>query len=79
MDIIVHSTIHPVMGPEKGSGFAVIPFYRQSLASDLGGMAHRACARHLMLTHLIPAVGAERQGAIKVPGRPLKEKLTETQ
>ncbi len=72
-DIIVHSTIHPIMGPDRGSGMFPYAFYRQSTASDLGAMAKRAGARCLMLTHLIPAIGAERQGPWRVPGGPLRE------
>jgi ribonuclease Z len=48
-------------------------FFRQSTASDLGAMAKRAGAKHLMLTHLIPPIGAERQGPWKIPGGPLTE------
>jgi ribonuclease Z len=72
-DIIVHSTIHPIMGPDKGSGMFPYAFYRQSTTSDLGAMAKRAGAKYLMLTHLIPAIGAERQGPWKIPGGPLTE------
>jgi ribonuclease Z len=72
-DIIVHSTIHPIMGPDKGSGFAAPIFHRQSTATDLGAMAKRAGAKHLMLTHLIPSVGAARQGPIMIPGGALTE------
>ena len=72
-DIIVHSTIHPIMGPDKGSGMFPHAFYRQSTASDLGAMAQRAGAKYLMLTHLIPAIGAERQGPWTIPGGPLTE------
>ncbi len=67
-DIIVHSTIHPVMGPDKDSKFPPPIFFRQSTASDLGAMAKRAGAKHLMLTHLIPPVGAKKQGPFKIPG-----------
>jgi ribonuclease Z len=48
-------------------------FYRQSTAADLGAMAQRAGAKYLMLTHLIPAIGAERQGPWTIPGGPLTE------
>ena len=59
-DIIVHSAMHPVMGPDRGSGFPVMSFYRQSIANDLGAMAQRDGAKYLMLTHLaLPA----RRGA----------------
>jgi ribonuclease Z len=73
VDVIVHSTIHPIMGPDKGSGFRPDGYYRQSTTSDLGAMAKRAGAKHLMLTHLIPPIGADRQGPFKIPGGPLTE------
>ena len=72
-DVIVHSTIHPVMAPDKGSGMPAPFYFRQSTASDLGAMAQRAHAKHLILTHLIPAVGAASQGAYKIPGGALTE------
>ena len=72
-DIIVHSTIHPVMGPDRDSGMRPDAFYRQSTALDLGAMAQRAGAKHLVLTHLIPPPGAPMQGVWKVPGGPLTE------
>jgi ribonuclease Z len=72
-DVIVHSTIHPIMGPDKGSGFFPHAYFRQSNTSDLGALAKRAGAKYLMLTHLIPPLGAERQGPFKVPGGPLSE------
>jgi ribonuclease Z len=40
-DVIVHSTIHPAMGPDKGSGFFPHAYFRQSNAFDLGAMAKR--------------------------------------
>ena len=72
-DVIVHSTIHPAMGPDKGSGFFPHAYFRQSNALDLGAMAKRAGAKYLMLTHMIPPLGAEKQGPFKVPGGPLTE------
>ncbi len=72
-DVIVHSAIHPVLGPEGHSGFPPLLFNRQSAASDLGAMAKRAGAKYLMLTHLIPPLGAERQGPWKIPGGALTE------
>jgi ribonuclease Z len=72
-DIIVHSVIHPIMAPDKGSGFPPPVYYRQSTASDLGAMALRAGAKHLMLTHLIPPIGAGRLGRFAIPGVPLTE------
>jgi len=66
-DVLVHSTIHPAMGPGGGTGFPPPIFYRQSSAHDLGGLAQRAGVGHVMLTHLIPPVGAPRQGPYKLP------------
>ena len=73
VDVIVHSTVHPVMAPSKDGGLPPRLFYRWSTASDLGAMAKRVGAKHLMLTHLIPPLGAERQGQRKIPGGPLTE------
>ena len=72
-DVIVHSAIHPVMGPDRDSGMPPPIFHRQSSATDLGAMAQRAGTRHLVLTHLIPPPGAPQQGAWKVPGGALTE------
>lgn len=72
-DVIVHSTIHPILGPDEGSGFYPYAYYRQSTASDLAAMAQRTGAKHLMLTHLIPALGADRHGPFKIPRGPLVE------
>ena len=73
VDIIVHSTIHPVMGPDRDSGMPPPIYFRQSSASDLGAMAQRVGAKHLVLTHLIPPPGAPQQGLWKVPGGALTE------
>ncbi|MEX0346530.1 MAG: MBL fold metallo-hydrolase [Rhizobiaceae bacterium] len=73
VDVIVHSTIHPVMGPDKDSGFPPPIYFRQSTATDLGSMAMRAGAKHLMLTHLIPPMGAKKQGPYPIPGGGLTE------
>ncbi len=72
-DAIVHSTIHPVMGPDKESGFPPPIYFRQSTATDLGAMAKRTGAKHLLLTHLIPPMGAKRQGPYPIPGGALTE------
>jgi len=71
VDVIVHSTMHPIMGPDRDSGMPPEVFNRQSGTTDLGAMARRVNAKHLMLTHLGPSIGAARQGAYKVPGGPL--------
>ena len=73
VDIIVHSAFHPVLGPDRGSGFPPLSYYRQSLASDLGAMAQRVGAKHLMLTHLGPSLGAVIHNRWKVPGGPLTQ------
>lgn len=72
-DVIVHSTIHPVLGPDRGSGFPAQSFYRQSLATDLGAMAKRAGAKYLILTHLAPSLGTARHNRWDVPGGALSE------
>jgi len=51
--------------------------HRQSAASYLGGLAQRVGAKFLMLTHLIPLVGADRQGPFKVPGGADGDRLQE--
>src|SRR6185437_6576336 len=71
-DIVVHSAIHPVMAPDKNSGMPPLLFLRQSNATDLGALAQRAGVKHLMLTHLIPPIGAARQGPWTIPGGALK-------
>jgi ribonuclease Z len=73
VDIIVHSTIHPVLGPDRDSGFPPQSFYRQSLTTDLGAMAKRVGAKYLMLTHLAPSLGTMRHNQWKVPDGPLTE------
>ena len=72
-DVIVHSTIHPVMGPDRDSGFPPPIYFRQSTATDLGAVAKRSGAKHLMLTHLIPPMGAKKQGPYPIPDGPLNE------
>lgn len=72
-DVLVHSTIHPDFGPDSGSTFPAPIFYRQSTSTDLGALAKRANIKHLMLTHLIPVLGAEKHGIYPVPGGPLNE------
>ena len=73
VDIIVHSTIHPGLGPDRGSGFPPLSYYRQSETTDLGAMAKRVGAKYLMLTHLAPSLGAVIHNRWKVPGGPLTE------
>src|SRR5690606_10634426 len=43
-DVIVHSTIHPLMGPDRDSGMPPPIYFRQSTSTDLGALAHRAGA-----------------------------------
>ena len=71
VDVIVHSTMHPIMGPDRDSGMPPEVFNRQSSTTDLGAMAQRVHAKHLFLTHLGPSIGATFQGAYMVPGAPL--------
>lgn len=71
-DIIVHSTMHPVMS-DRSSGMPPLLFLRQSNPADLGAMAKRVGAKHLMLTHLAPQPGSPRHGPWKVPGGGITE------
>lgn len=73
-DVLVHSTMHSVFHPDSGSKFPPGLFFRQSTAADLGALAMRAGVENLMLTHLIPVLGAESHGPFKVPGGPLSVK-----
>ena len=70
-DILVHSAIHPVFGPDGGSKFPAPIYFRQSNARDLGSLAERAGVKQLVLTHLIPALNAPRHGPFVVPGEPI--------
>ena len=65
--------MHPVFAPGAGSKFPAVPYYRQSTANDLGAMAQRAGVKHLMFTHLIPALDAESHGPFAVPTGPLQK------
>ncbi len=73
-DILVHSAIHPVFGPEAGSKFPPPIYFRQSNVTDLGLLAQRAGVDQLVLTHLIPALNAQSHGPFAVPGNPLTKK-----
>ena len=73
VDVIVNTTIHPVLSPERGASTPPPVYYRQSNATDLGAMAQRDGAKYLMLTHLAPPIGATMQGTVKVQGGPLTE------
>ena len=72
-DVLVHSTIHPAFGPDNKSTFPAPIFYRQSTSTDLGALAKRANVKHLMLTHLIPILGADKHAGHIVPGGALDE------
>jgi len=48
-------------------------YLRQSSVPDFAAMARRAGAKYLILTHLIPPLGAQQQYPFKVPGGPLSE------
>jgi ribonuclease Z len=72
-DVLVHSVMHPVFAPGAGSNFPPVPYYRQSTAGDLGAMAQRAGVKHLMFTHLIPAIDADAHGPFPVPSGPLQK------
>jgi ribonuclease Z len=42
-------------------------YNRQSTVGDLWAMARRAGVKHLMLTHMIPPLGADQLGRYKLP------------
>jgi ribonuclease Z len=71
VDVLVHSTMHPVFAPDGGSKFPPPVYHRQSNVADLGAMAKRAGVAHLMLTHLIPSVNTPSHGPYAIPGGPL--------
>lgn len=73
VDVIVNTTIHPVLSPERGASTPPAVYYRQSNATDLGAMAQRDGAKYLMLSHLAPPIGASLQGTVKIQGGPLTE------
>jgi ribonuclease Z len=70
-DVLVHSVMHPAFAPGSGSTFSASNYYRQSSASDLGALAERAGVKHLVFTHLIPALDTPAHGPFEVPGGPL--------
>lgn len=70
-DVLVHSVIHPVMSPQQDSGFPAVAYFRQSTSHDIGAMAQRAGVSHVLLTHMIPVIGAVSHGPYIVPGGPL--------
>jgi len=72
-DVIVNTTIHPVLSPESGTSTPPAVYHRQSNATDLGAMAQRTGARFLMLSHLAPPIGAMMQGTVTIQGGPLSE------
>ena len=71
-DILVHSAIHPAFAPGAGSSFASLAYLRQSTVADLGTLSQRAGVKHLVLTHLIPALNTDYHGSVKIPGGPLE-------
>jgi ribonuclease Z len=70
--ILVHSAIHPIY---QDSGFPAKVYNRQSSAPDISRMAKRAEVKKLIITHLMPPLGADAPFIFPVPGgRPLGEK-----
>jgi ribonuclease Z len=62
VDIIVHSTMHPVMGPDRDSGLPPPIFYRQSGTTDLGANGE---AGRCEISHAYASVPAHRSGAYR--------------
>ena len=64
-DVIVHSAIHPVLGPDSASGFPPLLFNRQSAASDTRSDG-QACGGEISDAHPHdPAI----QRDVRVPGK----------
>ena len=55
------------MAPDKSTGFPAPVYFRQSTVADLAAMAQRAGVRNLVLTHLIPPLGANQLGRYQLP------------
>ncbi len=73
-EILVHSAMHPAFAPGAGSDFPSLTYYRQSTVADLGAMSQRVGIKHLVLTHLIPALDTDFHGSVEIPGGPLEPK-----
>ena len=71
-DVLVHSVIHTRFAPGGDSTFPAAVYLRQSNAADLGALAERAGVKHLMLTHMIPALHTTSHGPYAIPGGALK-------
>ena len=71
-DVLVHSVIHTRFAPGGDSTFPAAVYLRQSNAVDLGALAERAGVKHLMLTHMIPALHTTSHGPYAIPGSALK-------
>lgn len=73
VDIIVHTVASSRLSPEQGSVAPPAVYYGKSNATDLGAMAQRSGAKILMLTHLLPSLGAASLGPWPIPGGPMTE------
>lgn len=73
VDIIVHTVTSSRLSPEQGSVAPPAVYFGKSNATDLGAMAQRAGAKILMLTHLLPSLGAASLGPWPIPGGPMTE------
>jgi ribonuclease Z len=78
-DVLVHSVMHPVFAPGAGSNFPALTYYRQSTAADLGAMERRAGVKHLMFTHMIPALDSKSHGPFTSLSTPLSEEDFESE
>lgn len=73
VDVIVHTAAGSGLSPARGSIAPPQVYFGKSNATDLGAMAQRADAKILMLTHLLPSLGAPSLGPWPVPGGPMTE------
>mmetsp|Transcript_46029 Transcript_46029/g.89921 ORF Transcript_46029/g.89921 Transcript_46029/m.89921 type:complete len:384 (+) Transcript_46029:127-1278(+) len=72
-NLLVHSVVHPILGPTGGSGFPPPLYARQSNAPDIGSLAERAGVPNVMLYHLLPALNNPLHAIWEVPGGALKK------
>ena len=58
-DMLVHFVVHTIFRPGGPSTYWPLFYKRQSNAPDIANMAERASVDRVLLTHLIPSLGAE--------------------
>jgi len=69
----VHSAFHPVWGRTGAADFRHYPIIAKAWPPISAPWQKRVGAKHLMLTHLGPSLGAVIHNRWKVPGGPLTQ------